>query len=344
MTTLLVILASVVIVGVLAVFWEIRKLRQARGGSEENQVLMEWLKEMREDQRHTGRQVQEANRALGERLDHAAKVISTLNTEVGRMQKMGESIEEMQQIFKSPKLRGNVGENLMRDILAECLPRTKYKLQHGFKNGVKVDAVILTRSGLIPVDSKFPLEKYLAAQKLPEEQREPLLKEFHRQVRKHIDDISRKYIQPSEDTVDYAFMYVPGEPIFYDIYNTTDLYDHATAKKVILVSPNYFYIFLQLVLMGMEGEQIEEKAKQVLAELRSIQQDSSKLGLNLDLLHKHLHNARNTLDAVGKSHSALDTRIRNAGQLQEEQKRVAKRQLEGLTEASAEIGQAKDRK
>ncbi len=330
-TTLLVIAAVTLVVMVGAVYYELLRQRRERAGKDDQGALVEWLKDFKEDQRHASRSSQEATRQIGDRLDNAAKVIASLNQEVGRIQKMGQSIEEMREVFRSPKLRGNVGESLMRDILAECLPKAKFKLQYGFKSGEKVDAVVFTSSGLIPIDSKFPLEKYLAAHKVPEDQRAPLLREFHKQVKKHIDDISKKYILPGEDTVDYAFMYVPGEGIFHEIYSSTDLYDYAAAKHVILVSPNNFYLFLQLVLKSLEGEQIEARAKEVLIELRAIQQDSGKLGGSLGLLFKHLGNARNTVDVVGKDYDRLRGKITQAGTLPTD-KTKAKRKLEAFAE------------
>jgi DNA recombination protein RmuC len=238
-------------------------------------------------------------------------------------------------VFRSPKLRGNVGESLMKDILSECLPKTKFKLQHTFKSGEKVDAVVLTSSGMIPIDSKFPLEKWLAAQKVKGEGREPLLREFRQQVKKHVTDIAKKYILPGEQTVDYAFMYVPGEAVFQEIYNNTDLFDFASEKHVILVSPNNFYLFLQLVLKSFEGEQIEARAKEVLNELRAIQQDSGKLGANLGLLFKHLGNAQKTIPSIEKDYDRMKGKIDKAGSLSGKQAKVAEK-LERFTELPEE--------
>ncbi|MEX2043365.1 MAG: DNA recombination protein RmuC [Patescibacteria group bacterium] len=326
MTTILVLAAVVLIVMIGTVYYELLKQRKARASDDGDSALMQWLKDFKEDQRHASRGSQEASKEIGQRLDKAAGVIAELNKEVGRIQKMGQSIEEMREVFRSPKLRGNVGESLMKDILSECLPKAKFKLQHTFKSGEKVDAVVLTSSGMIPIDSKFPLEKWLAAQKVKGgDGRAPLLREFHQQVKKHVTDIAKKYILPGEDTVDYAFMYVPGEAVFQEIYADTDLYDFAAAKHVILVSPNNFYLFLQLVLKSFEGEQIEARAKEVLAELRAIQQDSGKLGGSLDLLFKHLGNASKSADSVTKDFDRMKGKIDKAGSLSGKQAETAER-------------------
>jgi DNA recombination protein RmuC len=336
MTTILVIAAVVLIVMIAAVYYELLKQRKTRESDDGDSALMQWLRDFKEDQRHASRGSQEASKEISQRLDKAAGVIAELNKEVGRIQKMGQSIEEMRDVFRSPKLRGTVGESLMKDILSECLPKSKFKLQHTFKSGEKVDAVVLTSSGMIPIDSKFPLEKWLAAQKVKDEEgREPLLREFRQQVKKHVTDISKKYILPGEDTVDYAFMYVPGEAVFQEIYNNSDLFDFAAEKHVILVSPNNFYLFLQLVLKSFEGEQIEARAKEVLNELRAIQQDSGKLGTSLELLFKHLGNAQKTIPAVEKDYDRMKGKIEKAGALTGKQAKVAEK-LEQFAELPEE--------
>ena len=316
MTTLLVILTITFVVGIGAVFYEIRKLRSARGAtSDKNQeVLMEWLKEMRKSQADTNAtlqtQLQKQSSEINERLNKAA-------VELGKVQEHTQSMKELNEILKSPKLRGNVGEDLMKNILAQVLPKANFKLQYGFKSGEKVDAVILTKAGLIPIDSKFPLEKYLAAQKAEDGERPALMKEFYKQDKKHIDDIAKKYILPGENTVDFAFMYVPGEPVFYEIYNESDLVDYGSKKKVILVSPNSFVYLLKIVLVGLEGEQAEERAKLVLRELQAIQNDTEKLGGDLGVLNRHLTNAKNIMESVDRSYEKVKTRVDSTGRLGE---------------------------
>lgn len=337
MTTILVILSCVLVVGVLAVFYEMRKMRTSGAGadSEKDKVLMEWLDQMRKSQADTNKnlqtQLQKQSSEINDRLNKAA-------VELGKVQEHTQSMKELNEILKSPKLRGNVGEDLMKNILAQVLPKANFKLQHGFKSGEKVDAVIITKAGLISIDSKFPLENYLAAQKAADADKPKLMREFHKQVKKHIDDIAKKYIRPSEDTVDFAFMYVPGEPVFYEIYNESDLVDYGSKKKVILVSPNSFVYLLKIVLVGLEGEQAEERAKLVLRELQSIQNDTEKLGGDLGVLNRHLTNAKNIMESVDKSYAQVKTRVDSTGRLGEGtvDRDGAKRSLEKLSELPEE--------
>ncbi len=345
MTTILVIAALTVAVGTMAMFYEMRKSLKAlkEPVKDENQVvLMEWLKEMQQSQERNTEtmraQLDRTNKAINERLDNAAKVVQSVGSEVGKMQEIGESMKDLSAIMKSPKLRGNLGEQVMKDLLEQILPKAGFMMQYKFKSGDTVDAVVKTKNGLIPLDSKFPMENYLQAQKAKDEAgKEAAMKDFHRQVKKHIDDISKKYILPGENTVDFAIMYVPGESVYYEIITTTNLANHGEGKKVYLVSPNTFHYFLKTVMVALEGEKIEERAKQVLNSLRAIQNDSVKLGTDLGVLNRHVTNTRNTMDAVNTSYARLGSKIENTGQLQEAQVKEVGGLSEGAVEAVEEV-------
>lgn len=355
MTTILVILAFVVAVGVLAMFYEMRKrLRDLQKPSAEDPqqgVLLQWLQQMKDDQRtwqekisqdqrHSTEmlqgQVHRSNRELGERLDNAARAVQSVNTEVGKMQEIGQSMKELQQIMKSPKLRGNLGEQVMKDLLEQILPKAGFQMQYKFKSGDTVDAVVKTKNGLIPLDSKFPVDNYLALQKAAEADKESFRKLFHRDIKTHIDKIAKKYILPGEKTVDFAIMYVPGESVYYEIITSTELANYGENKKVYLVSPNTFHYFLKTVMVALEGEKIEERAKQVLVALRAIQGDSQKLGSDLGVLNRHVTNAKNSMETVSSAYQRLGSKIENTGQLQEQQVEQVE-ELTGVAETPEEI-------
>jgi DNA recombination protein RmuC len=253
---------------------------------------------------------------MNERLDKAAQVFGGLQMELGKMQELGRSIKDIQDVLKSPKQRGNIGEQLMGDLIKQQIPKHSFHLQHAFRSGEKVDAVIKTKNGLIPIDSKFPAENFLKfTQTEVEGERVRLHKEFVSDVKKHIQSIAKKYILPAEGTVDFALMYVPGEAIFYEIITNTDLADYGSGQRVYLVSPQSFYYFLQTVLLSLEGELIEAKAKEVMNYLRGIQGDARKFGLDLALVNKHLTNAKNASDLAANSYAKLSGKIESANQL-----------------------------
>jgi len=254
---------------------------------------------------------------LGQRLDKAAQVIGGVQKELGGMAEIGRGLKEFQEFLRSPKLRGNIGEQILKDLLEQMIPKANFRLQYTFKTGDRVDAIIKTKNGLIPIDSKFPMENYQKYSKVKDEkEKQSYLNNFFKDLKKHVDNISKKYILPSEGTVDFAIMYLPSEAVYHESINNEEIYHYAGNKKVFFVSPNSFYYFLQIILQALENEKIEEKAKEVLQTLRAIHNDSKKLGEDLSILGKHINNAKNSMENVQNSYLRLGTKIETAGQLQ----------------------------
>lgn len=261
---------------------------------------------------------------MNERLDKAAHVFGGLSQELGKMQELGRGLKDIQDVLSSPKLRGNIGEQLMADLIRQQIPRGNYNLQHEFRTKDKVDAVIRTKNGLIPIDSKFPKENYLKmVQASDDTEKERTKKLFYQDVKKHIQSISRKYILPSEGTVDFALMYVPGEAIYYEIMTNSDLADIGASQRVYLVSPHSFNYFLQTVLLGLEGELIEAKAKEVMVFLKSIQLESRKFATDLTRVNSHLTHAKGAMDEAASSYARLGGKIESANQLTGETAKIA---------------------
>jgi DNA recombination protein RmuC len=237
---------------------------------------------------------------MNQRLDKAAAVFGSLQNELGKMQELGRSIRDIQDVLKSPKQRGNIGEQLMQDLIRQQIPKNSYAMQHAFRSGDKVDAVIKTKNGMIPIDSKFPSENFLKFSQTKGE--EPKAR-------------AKKYIMPAEGTVDFALMYVPGEAVYYEIMTNTDLSEYAASVRVYMVSPHSFYYFLQTVLLSLEGEVIEAKAKEVMNYLKGIQGDSKRFGEDLALVDKHLTNAKKASDNAATSYAKLSGKIDSANRL-----------------------------
>jgi len=236
--------------------------------------------------------------------------------ELGRVQEIGHTLRDFQDFLKSPKLRGGVGEQVLRDLLEQVLPKNNFQIQYQFREGQMVDAIIKTKQGIIPIDSKFPMESFQKYIQAKAEEKEDYLKEFIRDIKKHIDDIAKKYILPQEGTLDYAIMYVPAESVFSEItLNEPELLEYAHQKKVILVSPNTFYYFLKIIMMGLEGAQIEEVSKKILEGLKAIQQESMKFGEELSVLTSHVDNAKKSSERVSNRYLRLSGKIDNLGLL-----------------------------
>lgn len=290
------------------------ELLQKPKEDESQKLLVEWLKDMRgsldKNLRSVQAQLAKSSDSLNKRLDNAARVIGDVQKHLGVMTEASHYLKDLHETLQAPKLRGNIGEQILNDILKRSIPQDSFKLQHQFRGGQIVDAIIEIAEGKIPIDSKFPIDsfkRYLAASK---EEKERASKEFERGVKKHIDDIAKRYILPEEGTTDFAVMYIPSEPVAYEILvNFDDLVGYAHSKRVMLVSPNQFNNFLKTILLGFEKQKVGEQAKLILANLRAIRADATRFGEDLRLLTKHVGHAKSAADQATSSFSELSGKI-----------------------------------
>lgn len=269
--------------------------------------------------------LQSNTKIINERLDRAAQVIGSLQKEAGAFSEVSRSMKDLQEFLQSPKLRGNIGEHVLNDLIAQIFPKNSFHLQYQFKSGEKVDAALQTDAGILCIDSKFPMENFQKMVKgETETERQFAKKEFTRDVKKHIDDISRKYILPEEGTMDFALMYIPSEPVYYEIVNQNELTEYAKSKRVYPVSPTTLYAHLQVILLSFQGKKIEQKTKEVFSLLRAIQKDYEKTEDNLGVLGKHITNAFNSLSSVTSSFTLLGQKLSstNTLSLDEEQRKI----------------------
>lgn len=258
--------------------------------------------------------------AINQRLDMAASVIGNVTRELGAMSQIGNQIAQFQELLKSPKLRGGLGEQGLKDLLLQCLPAELLLFQHRFSSGNIVDAAIKINSGLIPIDSKFPLEnfnRYLNTQ--DETEKTGFANAFRRDFRARVGEISKKYILPSEGTSDFAVMYLPSETVYYELISNEkfrDLYDYAANEKVVVTSPSTFFYYLRTIMLGLEGQRINKMAREILVAIRSIQVEAGKFGGDIRVLSKHLANAKNTMDNVQNDFTRLAQKIDTATQIE----------------------------
>lgn len=266
--------------------------------------------------------MEESHKNVGQRLDNAARVVGEVQKSLGRMEEstkqifdVGKDIASLQSILKAPKLRGNLGELFLGDLLSQVLPPDRYKLQYEFSTRDKVDAIIHSAQGMIPVDSKFPLENFLKIiQSGMEDEKKSARKVFLSDVKKHIDTISQKYILPHEGTLDIALMYVPAENVYYEILirqeeGEKDLIRYAQEKRVYPVSPNSFYAYLQTIAMGFKGMKIEERAHEIMRDLAALKKDFGDFGDRFHLVGKHLSNAKGSFEDADKKLQKLSDKM-----------------------------------
>jgi len=271
-------------------------------------------------------QIQSQTSNVGDRLDNAARVIGEVQKNLGELgqatkeiKELGQSVSKLDELLRAPKLRGGLGEYLLEDLLKQVLPADHFEMQYHFKNGQSVDAIIRTSDRIVPIDSKFPLEnfqKMLAASN--DGEKKIAQKAFIGDVKKHIDAIASKYILPDEGTFPFALMYIPAENIYYEVIikddgatNGSGLYNYAIDQKVIPVSPNSFYAYLQVIALGLRGLYIEQSAREILNNLSRLQGDISKVREVFDILGTHIDNARKKYEDADKKLSNFEGRLEN---------------------------------
>jgi DNA recombination protein RmuC len=264
--------------------------------------IVEWLKT--------------SNLSVDQKLSKNLEIFASVQKTIGEFSEIGRSMKELQEYLTSPKLRGNIGEHVLKELLAQNFPKSSYKLQYHFKTGSIVDAVLITSQGLIPIDSKFPIDTFKKIAKATnKDEIASIKKDFERDVKKHVDDIARKYILAEEKTVDYALMYVPSESVYYELINNETVFDYAGKNRVLPVSPMSFYAYIKAILISFEGEKIETKAKEILKILQAIKKDYQKTDESLSVLNKHVTNAYNQSSQVSKSFSSLGQKLESTNLL-----------------------------
>jgi DNA recombination protein RmuC len=243
--------------------------------------------------------------SLNTNLQSSQQVLSRLNSQVGELQGtnkqmllMGTDIRRLQDILSSPKLRGQMGEWSLENLLSQILPKDSYELQYSFRDGKIVDALVKMAGFTVPIDAKFPLpgfEKLMQADTDDEKVRQR--KQFINDVIKHVDKIASSYIRPVEGTLDFALMYIPAENVYYETIvkqadDTKDVLQYCFDKKVIPVSPNLLYVYLMTVVMGLHGLQIEKQAAEIRQNLKKLNADFAQFVAGWDTLGRHLRNAQ----------------------------------------------------
>ncbi|GAB4503163.1 MAG: hypothetical protein Fur0043_01550 [Anaerolineales bacterium] len=211
-----------------------------------------------------------------------------------RVAQLGEDITKLETILQSPNRRGGFGEILLQNLLSQILPEKNFQMQYSFEDKTRVDAAILLGERILPVDSKFPLQGF-------EEERSGMAKRsgFVRAVKDRIDETS-KYIRPGERTFDFAMMYVPAENLYYEIISNNEMFDYAMQKRVIPVSPNSFFAYLQVVVYGLRGMQIEEHAQEILKSLSALRITLNGIQEHYEKLGSHINGAQTKYQELGK--------------------------------------------
>ncbi len=322
-------LLTLAAVGVL-VFVVIRERNKPPQSDQSLLLLQQQLSSMQQRLDAFGETVsknlQDSTAQMNTRLDNAAKVVGDLREKVGQIHEVGKAAAELVNILRAPKLRGGMGELFLGDLLAQILPPEHFKLQHRFKSGEAVDAVIQIGQKFVPVDAKFPYENFKRiVEAQGDVERVGARKQFLKDVKKHVDAIATKYILPDEGTYDFALMYVPAENVYYETIIREEasasgeerpLFSYALERRVIPVSPNSFYAYLQTILLGLRGLRVEKEAQEILSALNRLRGDFEKVQENFRLLGRHLTNTTGAYTDTEKTLTKLDAKLSQAEQPQ----------------------------
>ncbi|TRZ94908.1 DNA recombination protein RmuC [bacterium] len=261
--------------------------------------------------------LQEANKIISQSLGNTTNIFGNVREQLGKLQEtnrqiyeIGKDISALQDLLRAPKFRGQMGETLLENLLSQILPKDYFVIQYRFKTQDTVDAVIRLGGKLVPIDAKFPLENFQKMCQIQQEQEKNLYrKKFIQDVKNRIDEIAGKYILPQEDTYDFALMYIPAENVYYELIIKEDILSYCTQRKVIPVSPNTFYAYLQVICLGLKGLKIEENAKEILKSLGALSGELNKFREDFALLGGHLTNANRKFEDSQKKLDKFSDRI-----------------------------------
>ncbi len=281
-----------------------------------NQALRDTVKLVAEQLKDSRESVERSTHAVHQQVQGFTTGLTQLSENLKQVHESVKNVSSFQDIFKSPKLRGIWGEASLENTLSQYFSKDAYELQHYFSSGEAVDAILrLPNSLLLPIDSKFNWENFEKMVNVENDiQKDQYRKIFFSDVKKKIDEISSKYILPSEGTTDFALMYVPAETVYYEIINNikdVDIPAYARGKKVILTSPNTFFLSVSAISHWTKDVQLSKQTKEIMKRLERIATDGHKLGDDFRRLGKHLSDAHSSYEDSEKRLTLLTDRVEN---------------------------------
>ena len=229
----------------------------------------------------------------------ASETLGKLEKAAAQIQEVGKDVHkeasDLHNILAAPTLRGSWGEQVLEEMLKQVLPRGHYDTQHSFRDGQIVDAVIFFEQRMMPIDAKFPLEDFKRMSEAEGEEITKARKKFVRACKKHINGIAEKYIRPAENTLDLAIMYIPAENVYYELIIRDEeggnIANYAQGKRVVPVSPNSLYAYLQIIRMGLKGLQIEKDARKIFDTLSEFEHNIDDISKDFRTVGRHVRNA-----------------------------------------------------
>ena len=325
MNTLIIILLVIIIISIIIAMMIISKNKPETKNDNSVQLLLNQINELsRTIDSKLGESQKEINQTMRFQSSETSRIIADITEKITRLDEtnkqvvsFADQLQNLQDILKNPKQRGILGEYYLETLLKNIMPPGSYQMQYPFPDGTIVDAAVFVKDKVIPIDSKFSLENYNRISETNDKtEKDRLEKVFVNDLKNRIVETS-KYIQPDKGTMDFAFMFIPHEAIYYDLLinkigavneDTENLIQRAASKyKVIIVSPTSFLAYLQTVLQGLKAMQIEESAKDIVKRvselgkhLRSYEEMHQKLGNALETTVNHFNKSNHEFRKIDK--------------------------------------------
>ena len=240
-------------------------------------------------------------------LTDLSRQLGTLSEQSARVGDLAKDIGSLQDLLRAPKARGGFGELMLERLLQDCLPATAYSVQYTYRDGSRVDAIVRYGTRIVPIDSKFPSESYTQiAGARDDADRRSRRRSFLQQVRRHVDSVGR-YVSPQDGTIDYAFMYLPSEAIYYELTvhdaspDEPDILAYCAAHHVIPASPNTLLAYLQVVALGIRGLAMQERTRDLQQGIAQVRREFERFVELHDQLGKHLDNATKKFDETERA-------------------------------------------
>jgi DNA recombination protein RmuC len=270
-------------------------------------ALGELRTEMQRTLSTTEQQVLTQTGATQRSLSDLSRQLGVLSEQSARVGELAKDIGSLQDLLRAPKPRGGFGELMLERLLQDCLPASAYEMQFTYRDGSRVDAVVRCANRLVPIDAKFPNESYTQiAAATDEADRVRRRRAFLQQVRRHIDAVAR-YVSPQDSTIDYSFMYLPSEAIYYEVMTReaadgeTDLGTYCQERHVIPASPNTLLAYLQVVALGVRGLAMQERTRELQQSIAQVRREFERfVGLH-DQLGTHLDHAMKKFDETERA-------------------------------------------
>jgi len=304
-------------------FFVMYRLLRDRGGQKDDKALLLLQNQINEIVKTLDSKLGESTRAIQRQFGESAKIVRDVTERLTKLDEtnrqvvnFADQLKNLQDILKNPKQRGILGEYYLQTVLENVLPPGTFQMQYKFSDGVIVDAAVFIDKRIIPIDSKFSLENYnrmIEAREAGERKRYEAA--FVSDLKNRIDETA-KYVKPQEDTMDFAFMFIPSEAVYYDLLinkvgslgeDAKNLVQYAAQKKVVIVSPTSFLAFLQTVLQGLRNQKISEQAKEIIKQVENLGRHLSsyegymgKLGKNLGTTVSMYNQAYKELGKIDK--------------------------------------------